>query len=69
MNKNREYEVEFRSVTWRTFSLSATSPEEAEAKAWEELENDLDASKAWKANAEIISIEDMKESAEQIQKN
>ena len=51
-----KYEVEFRSVTWRTLKIEATSAIEAEEKAWGELADDCDISKAWQQNAEVIGV-------------
>ena len=56
MSKKNLYEVEFASMTWRTFEIEATSAEEAEEKAWASVNDDLDISKAWRENAEVVSI-------------
>jgi len=41
MNKeNKTYEVELKRVSYVTITVEASSPEEAEDKAWKEIEND-----------------------------
>lgn len=57
MGKEKTYEVEFESITWRTISVEAKSEKEAEEKAWESVGVDWDISKAWRENAEISNIE------------
>ena len=56
MSEEKEYEVEFRSTTWRVVRLEAKSEEEAEEKAWQNLWDDYDISKAWEENAEVSRI-------------
>ena len=56
MSKKNLYEVEFASMTWRTLEIEATSAEEAEEKATQELWDDCEVSKAWQNNAECVSI-------------
>ena len=51
-----KYEIEFRSTTFRTYSVEAPSRNEAEEKAEQELENDETVSKAWSENSEIIGV-------------
>ena len=56
MSKEQEYDVEFRSTTWRVVQVEAKSQEEAEEKAWESVVDDWDISKAWRQNAEVSSL-------------
>ena len=56
MSKERKYDVEFRSTTWRVVQVEAKSKEEAEEKAWQNLWDDYDISKAWEDNAEVSTI-------------
>jgi len=53
-----KYEVEFKRESWVTYAVEADSPEQAEAKAWNELEQDgMDTGYA---NWLVESIEEMK---------
>ena len=56
MSKKQEYEVEFRSSTWRTYVVYAKSQDEAEELAYDELHHDCDVSSAWGNNAEVSRI-------------
>ena len=56
MGDKQEYEVEFKSTTWRVVRVEAKSEEEAEEKAWQNLWDDYDISKAWEDNAEVSTI-------------
>ena len=56
MSKKQEYEVEFRSSTWRTYAVYAKSQNEAEELAYDELHHDCDVSKAWANNADVSMI-------------
>ena len=49
------YEVEMSSTTYRTFEIVADSPEDAQNKAFSQLDSDWEISKAWKENADIVS--------------
>jgi hypothetical protein len=51
------YEVELKRVSYVTLTIEADSPEEAEEKAWKELEND---NVCEDASWEIESIEELK---------
>ena len=54
--EKQEYEVEFRSATWRTYGVWAKSQDEAEELAYDELHHDCDVSKAWGNNADVSRI-------------
>ncbi|MAH48495.1 hypothetical protein CMI37_21900 [Candidatus Pacearchaeota archaeon] len=60
MSDKHEYEVEFRSTTWREYIVWAKSQEEAQELAYDELHHDCDVSKAWGNNADVsrISLDD-----------
>jgi len=48
-----QYEVEFKSTTYRTYTVDAWNRKFAEEKAVEELQMDTDVSRAWVENAEV----------------
>ena len=50
------FEVEFNSSTYRTYKVPAQDAEAAAMKAYEELDMDCDASRAWIENAAVESI-------------
>ena len=45
------------STTYRTFEIVANSPEDAQNKAFAQLDADWEISKAWKQNAEVVFCE------------
>ena len=49
-----QYEVEFESTTYRTFSVDAESKDDAIEKAYDELGNDYGVSREWFENAEVV---------------
>ena len=49
-----QYEVEFESTTYRAVSVDAESQADAIEKAYDELANDLDVSREWFENAEVV---------------
>ena len=51
-----EYEVEFKSTTYRTYFVNAPNKKFAEEKAIEELQMDTEVSAVWVENAEVGSI-------------
>jgi len=53
----KEFEVELSATTYRTFTVTAESAEQAEEMAWDELFEDEEISEAWKDNAYITSVE------------
>ena len=53
------YDVEFRATTYRTYEIEASSQEEAEEIALEQLDEDWEVSKAWKQDAEVSHIEEL----------
>ena len=53
----KTYEVEMASTTYRTFEIVADSPEDAQKKAFAQLDADWEISKAWKQNAEVVFCE------------
>jgi len=61
----KTFEIEIASTTYRTYFIDAESQDEAEKRAFEELDADWEISKAWKQNAEVSFIEEQeKESKE-----
>jgi len=54
----KTYEVEMASTTYRTFEVEADSPEDAQNKAFLELDADSEISKAWRQNAEVSFVEE-----------
>ncbi len=57
----KTYEVEFKSTTYRTYTVEAPSKKFAEEAAVEELQMDTDVSSAWVENAKVESIEKMED--------
>lgn len=53
----KEFEVELKATTYRTFYVTAESREEAEELAFYALDNDEEISGAWKDEATVSSIE------------
>tara|TARA_Y100000593_G_C4218134_1_gene290355 strand:+ start:83 stop:253 length:171 start_codon:yes stop_codon:yes gene_type:complete len=49
-----QYEVEFESTTYRTVIVDAESKDDAIERAYDELGNDLDVSREWFENAEVV---------------
>ena len=54
----KTYEIEIASTTYRTYFIDAESQDEAETKAFQEVDADWEISKAWKQNAEVTFIEE-----------
>jgi len=52
----KTYEVEFKSTTYRQYTVEAPNKKFAEEKAIEELQMDSEVSRAWVENAEVDSI-------------
>ena len=52
----KQYEVEFKSTTYRQFVVDAKNKAEAEEKAWEELELDTEIPSAWVEDAKVHTI-------------
>lgn len=50
------YEVEFKATTYRVYQVEASSKEEAEELAEEQLASDSEASSAWREAAEVEFI-------------
>jgi len=55
----KTYEIEIASTTYRTYSVDAESQDEAETKAFQEVDADWEISKAWRQNAEITHVEEI----------
>ena len=53
----KEYEVELKATTYRTFYVTAESKEEAEELAFDALDNDEEISGTWKDGAMVSFIE------------
>lgn len=53
----REFEVELKATTYRTFYVTAESKEEAEELAFDALDNDEEISGTWKDEATVSFIE------------
>jgi thiamine biosynthesis lipoprotein ApbE len=54
--KEKTYEVEFKSTTYRHYYVDAKNKAEAEEKAIEELECDTEVSSAWVENSKVERI-------------
>ena len=61
----KTYEVEIASTTYRTYFIDAESQDEAETRAFEEVDADWEISKAWRRNAEISFIEEREKESEE----
>ena len=57
----KEFEVEMSATTYRTFTITAESLEEAEELAFEALDNDEEISGAWKDEARIVETKEITE--------
>lgn len=53
----KEFEVELKATTYRTFYVAAESKEEAEEMAFDALDNDEEISGTWKDEARVSFIE------------
>jgi len=56
----KTYEVEFRSTTYRQYTVTAVNKKFAEEFAIEKLQNDPTVSRAWALKAEVEHIADTK---------
>lgn len=54
----KTYEIEIASTTYRTYLIDAESQDDAEMRAFEEVDSDWEISKAWRQNAEIVHVEE-----------
>lgn len=54
----KTFEIEIASTTYRTYFIDAESQDEAETRAFEEVDADWEISKAWKQNAEVSFVEE-----------
>ena len=61
----KTYEIEIASTTYRTYFIDAESQDEAETRAFEEVDADWEISKAWKQNAEVSFIEEREKESEE----
>ncbi len=52
----KQFEVEFKSTTYRQFVVEAKTYDEAEEKAWEELQLDTEIPAAWVESAEVHTV-------------
>ena len=63
MSEEKEYEIQVKSTTYRTYLIDANNPQDAEEQLWDELsmQNCGDGvdqlTNAWLEGAEINSIE------------
>ena len=53
----KEFEIEMSATTYRTFTITAESLEQAEELAWDALDEDEEISGAWKDSAKLESVE------------
>ena len=53
----KEFEVELKATTYRTFFVTAESKEQAEELAFDALDNDEEISGTWKDEARVSFIE------------
>jgi len=56
--KNKWYQVEISSTTYRHYDIKAESKEKAEELALGAVDEDWEISKTWKQNAEVSYIEE-----------
>ena len=56
--KEKTYEVEFKSTTYRHYYVDAKNKAEAEEKAMEDLQNDTEVSNCWVENSKVERVED-----------
>jgi hypothetical protein len=63
--KTKTYEIEIASTTYRTYFIDAESQDEAETRAFEEVDADWEISKAWRQNAEITYVEEREKESEE----
>lgn len=54
----RTYEVEFKSTTYRQYTVTAVNKKFAEERAVDELHMDTDVSRCWVENAEVVRVVD-----------
>ena len=54
----KEFEIELSATTYRTFTITAESAEQAEELAWDALDEDEEISGAWKDSAKLESVEE-----------
>jgi hypothetical protein len=54
----KTYEVELRRVSYVTYYVEADNPEQAEMRAWEELERDAESLSIENASWDVESIEE-----------
>jgi len=59
------YDVEFMATTYRTYEVEASSQEEAEEIASAQLDEDYEVSNAWKRDAEVSHVEELKTESEE----
>jgi hypothetical protein len=52
----KTYEVEFKATTYRQIVVDAKNCDEAEEKAWEELQLDTEVSASWVESAEVHTL-------------
>ena len=55
--KINTYEIEVSATTSRTYYIDAESRQDAEDRAFAEIDADWEISKAWKQNAEVTFVE------------
>lgn len=61
----KTYEIEIASTTYRTYFIDAESQDEAETRAFQEIDADWEISKAWRQNAEITFVEEREKESEE----
>ena len=54
----KTFEIEIKSVTYRTWFIDSESKDDAVSRAFDEMEADWEISKAWKQNAEVSLVEE-----------
>ena len=57
----KQFEVELRRVSYVTYYVEADDPEQAEMRAWEELERDAEALSIENASWNVESIEEKRD--------
>ena len=56
MSKEKEYEVEFKSTTYRSYFVTASNKKEAQRVALADLDNDWEVDSSWSQGAEVHEI-------------
>ena len=56
--KLKQFEIEFRGTTYRSYIIKAECKQLAKLIAWEDMNDDEDSSWHWKQSAEITQVDE-----------